>query len=112
ICRLREGVGYATNNVAEYRAVLLGVRYALKKGFRRICVQGDSKLVVNQVQGLWKVKNDNMAMLCKQVKELKDKCTSFEIKHVYRDSNSEADDQANLGVHLKDHEVVAVDENN
>ncbi|RZC79769.1 hypothetical protein C5167_042345 [Papaver somniferum] len=104
LCRLHEGVGIATNNVAEYRAVLLGVKHALQKGFKRISVQGDSNLVVNQ--------NDNLAMFCKQVKELKDKCVSFEIKHVYRDFNSEADAQANLGVHLRDHQVVVVDEKN
>ncbi|THG22671.1 hypothetical protein TEA_011538 [Camellia sinensis var. sinensis] len=45
VCRLREGVGIATNNVAEYRAVILGLRYALKKGFKHVRVQGDSKLV-------------------------------------------------------------------
>ncbi|KAI3997303.1 hypothetical protein MKX01_009147 [Papaver californicum] len=112
LCRLHEGVGIATNNVAEYRAVLLGVKYALEKGFKRISVQGDSKLVVMQVQGAWKCKNDNMAMLCKQVKELKDKFVSFEIKHVYREFNSEADAQANLGIHLRDRQVVVVDEKN
>ncbi|XP_047170244.1 uncharacterized protein LOC124838634 isoform X2 [Vigna umbellata] len=45
ICRLREGVGVATNNAAEYRAVILGMKYALKKGFTGIRIQGDSKLV-------------------------------------------------------------------
>ncbi|KAI3985801.1 hypothetical protein MKX01_026587 [Papaver californicum] len=112
LCRLHEGVGIATNNVAEYQAVLLGVKYALQKGFKQISVQGDSKLVVMQVQGAWKCKNDNMAMLCKQVKELKDKFFSFEIKHVYRDFNSKADAQANLGIHLRDCQVVVVDEKN
>ncbi|OVA11275.1 Ribonuclease H domain [Macleaya cordata] len=83
-CCLREGVGIATNNVAEYRAMLLGLKHALKKGFKRISVQGDSKLVVMQVQGLWKTKNDNMATLCKEAKELKDKFLSFQIRHVAR----------------------------
>ncbi|KAF8407952.1 hypothetical protein HHK36_007092 [Tetracentron sinense] len=50
VCRLREGVGIATNNVAEYRAMLLGLKYALKKGFKQIRVQGDSKLVCMQIQ--------------------------------------------------------------
>ncbi|GMP30377.1 hypothetical protein CsSME_00005072 [Camellia sinensis var. sinensis] len=48
VCRLREGVGIATNNVAEYRAVILGLKYALKKGFKHVRVQGDSKLVCMQ----------------------------------------------------------------
>ncbi|XP_078437405.1 uncharacterized protein LOC144707989 isoform X2 [Wolffia australiana] len=48
IYRLREGLGVATNNVAEYRAMILGLRCALKKGLKVIRIQGDSKLVVNQ----------------------------------------------------------------
>lgn len=49
ICRLREGVGVATCNAAEYRAVILGLRYALQKGFNGIRIKGDSKLVCMQV---------------------------------------------------------------
>ncbi|KAI8541531.1 hypothetical protein RHMOL_Rhmol08G0068600 [Rhododendron molle] len=101
VCRLREGVGIATNNVAEYRALLLGLNYALQKGYKHIRVQGDSKLVVMQVQGLWKLKNQNMADLCKVAKELKDRFLSFEIRHVERDLNSAADVQANLAIYLK-----------
>lgn len=105
VYRFREGVGIATNNVAEYRAVILGLRCALKKGFKHICVQGDSKLVCMQIQGLWKTKNQNMADLCKEAKALKDKFVSFKIEHVLRDFNSEADAQANLAINLKDGEV-------
>jgi len=47
---LREGVGNATNNVAEYRALLLGLRSALDKGFKNVHVLGDSMLVCMQVQ--------------------------------------------------------------
>ncbi|KAK6913151.1 Ribonuclease H domain [Dillenia turbinata] len=50
VCRLREGVGTATNNVAEYRAVILGLKFALKEGFRHIRVRGDSLLVCMQEQ--------------------------------------------------------------
>ncbi|XP_043724778.1 uncharacterized protein LOC122671555 isoform X2 [Telopea speciosissima] len=105
VYRLREGVGIATNNVAEYRAVILGLKSALKKGFKQIRAQGDSKLVCMQVQGLWKTKNQNMSDLCKVVKELKDKFLSFQISHVLRDFNSEADAQANLAINLRDGEV-------
>ncbi|KAH0717483.1 hypothetical protein KY290_014088 [Solanum tuberosum] len=45
---LREGLGFATNNVAEYRGVILGLKYVLEKGFKHIQVQGDSKLVCMQ----------------------------------------------------------------
>ncbi|KAL3499740.1 hypothetical protein ACH5RR_038833, partial [Cinchona calisaya] len=48
-CRLREGLGIATCNVAEYRAIILGLKYALDKGFTSIRVRGDSKLVCMQM---------------------------------------------------------------
>lgn len=49
VFRLREGVGIATCNIAEYQAMILGLKYALKEGFKQICVQGDSQLVCMQV---------------------------------------------------------------
>jgi ribonuclease HI len=49
IAQLREGLGIATCNAAEYHALLLGLRYAAKEGFKYIRVQGDSMLVCNQV---------------------------------------------------------------
>ncbi|XP_037495700.1 uncharacterized protein Mb2253c [Jatropha curcas] len=101
VCRLREGLGTATNNVAEYRAVILGLKHALRKGFKNIRVQGDSNLVCMQIQGLWKIKAQNLADLCKEAKELKDKFTSFQIRHVLREYNSEADKQANLAINLR-----------
>ncbi|XP_041025785.1 uncharacterized protein LOC121266121 [Juglans microcarpa x Juglans regia] len=105
ICRLQEGLGIATNNVAEYRALILGLRYALKRGFTSIRVKGDSKLICMQVQGLWKARNQNMSDLCEEAKILMSKFLSFEINHVLRDLNSDADAQANLAVGLADGQV-------
>ncbi|XP_020082707.1 uncharacterized protein LOC109706335 isoform X1 [Ananas comosus] len=105
ICRVREGLGAVTNNVAEYRALILGMKYALKKGFQKIRVQGDSKLVCNQVQDLWRARHENMAGLCKEAKELKDMFLSFEIRHVKREFNADADAQANLAVDLPTGEI-------
>lgn len=107
VYRLREGVGIATNNVAEYRALILGLKYALQKGYKHIRVQGDSKLVCMQIQGLWKINNQNLAGLCKEAKELKEKFQSFQINHILRNLNSEADAQANMGIYLKDGQVEA-----
>lgn len=105
ICKIHEGLGVRTNNVAEYQALILGLKYALKKGFTKIRIKGDSKLVCMQVQGLWKVRNQNMSDLCEEVKELKDKFISFQISHVLREQNSEADAQANLAVRLSNGQV-------
>lgn len=49
ISKLREGLGVVTNNVAEYKALILGLKYALRKGFQNVVVNGDSKLVCMQV---------------------------------------------------------------
>ncbi|MCL7044589.1 hypothetical protein MKW94_004370, partial [Papaver nudicaule] len=82
--RLREDFGIATNNVTEYRAILLGVKYALKKCIKRSSVRRDSKLICRQVQGLWKTKSENMKILCKKAKELKGQFDSLKIFHVLR----------------------------
>ncbi|XP_073012687.1 uncharacterized protein [Typha latifolia] len=105
ISRIREGLGAVTNNVAEYRALILGLKCALRKGFRQIRVQGDSKLVCNQVEDLWRTRNQNMADLCLEVKALRDMFLSFEINHVKREFNADADAQANIGVELPTGEI-------
>ncbi|KAM7268409.1 hypothetical protein ACFE04_010575 [Oxalis oulophora] len=108
ICKLREGLGTATNNAAEYRAAILGLRYALLKGYTDVRVRGDSKLVCMQIEGLWKVKNENLSNLYKEAKALKDKFRSFKINHVLRNLNSDADGEANLAITLADGEVKEV----
>ncbi|VAI20971.1 uncharacterized protein LOC119297892 [Triticum dicoccoides] len=105
IAHLREGLGIATCNAAEYHALLLGLRYAANKGFKYVRAQGDSKLVCNQVQDLWRVRNDNMADLCKKAKELKGKFLQFQINHALRKFNADADAQANFAVELPVGEV-------
>jgi ribonuclease HI len=84
IAQLREGLGIATNNAAEYRALILGLTYAAKKGFKYIRAQGDSKLVCNQVSDVWRARHDTMADLCKRVKEIKGRFHTFQINHVLR----------------------------
>ncbi|KAH0674422.1 hypothetical protein KY284_025509 [Solanum tuberosum] len=103
--RLREGLGVATSNHAEYRAFILGLKHALREGFTSIRVQGDSKLVCMQIQGLWKVKNQNIALVFEQAKQLKERFLSFRIIHVLRESNSDADQQANLAVELPEGQI-------
>ncbi|CAA0833695.1 RNase H family protein [Striga hermonthica] len=105
ICRLREGLGIATNNFAEYRGFILGLKYALREGFSSVRVRGDSKLVCMQIQGLWRVKNQNISSLYEEARKLKDMFGSFQIIHVLRDLNSEADALANLAVELAEGQV-------
>lgn len=105
IAHLREGLGITTNNAAEYRALILGLKYAAKKGFKHIRAQGDSKLVCNQVQDIWRAKSENMADLCKKAKKLKGKFLTFQLNHVLREFNADADVEANFAVELPVGEV-------
>ncbi|GAA0149962.1 RNA processing factor [Lithospermum erythrorhizon] len=104
-CRLREGLGVATCNFAEYRAMILGLKVALHKGFTSIRVQGDSKLVCMQIGGQWKARKQNMRTLHEEAIKLKDEFLSFQIDHVLRDLNSEADSLANFAVRLADGQI-------
>ncbi|CAH9077978.1 unnamed protein product [Cuscuta epithymum] len=101
-CHLREGLGTADSSTAEYRAIILGLKYALQKGFTHIRVRGDSKTVCMQIQEQVKVKSRRISTLCEQAKQLKARFLSFKIEHVSRKLNTEADKQASLAVTLTD----------
>ncbi|GAV81154.1 RVT_3 domain-containing protein [Cephalotus follicularis] len=76
--------GMATNNLAEYLSLILGLKYALNIGIKHICIKGDLKLVCMQVQGLWKINQEHLAVLCREARDLKDLFMSFQINHVLR----------------------------
>lgn len=85
-----ENLGHGTNNEAEYRSLIKLMEEAKKRGIKKLHVQGDSALVVNQVTGTWKCKDPRMKQLRAQV------CATaqgieYVLEHVLRDKNSEAD---------------------
>jgi ribonuclease HI len=86
-----EAIGRATNNVAEYRALLLGIERAAALGATELELIGDSELVVKQVRGEYKVKDATMRELHAQVKEALKGFESWSIRHVRREHNAEAD---------------------
>ena len=90
-----EYLGEATNNVAEYEALLAALDYALRNRFRRIHVQTDSELLALQLEGVYKVKNPGLKPLHAQAQHLIARLESFSIEHVPRERNSEADRLAN-----------------
>ncbi|CAM6087811.1 unnamed protein product [Calypogeia fissa] len=100
VSEISVGLGKATNNVAEYRGLIAGMRRALDLGIQRIQVQGDSKLVTMQVRGKWKIINPSLAILCREATELLKNFKDFQIRHVDREYNSSADALANKGVSL------------
>jgi ribonuclease HI len=86
-----ERIGRATNNVAEYRALLLGIELAAELGAGELELVGDSELIVRQVEGRYKVKDATMKELHGQVKAALAPFESWSIRHVRRESNADAD---------------------
>lgn len=84
-------IGFATNNQAEYLALIHGIRNAYELGIQNLQIQGDSLLIVNQIKGLWKIKDSKLATLHQQAKEILSKFTSYSIEHIPRYLNTEAD---------------------
>jgi ribonuclease HI len=86
-----EAIGPATNNVAEYRALLLGIERALALGAGEIELVGDSELIVRQVRGEYRVKDAALRDLHAQVREALDGFERWSIRHVRREENERAD---------------------
>jgi ribonuclease HI len=88
-------LGRATNNVAEYQALLHALRWALAQGAGRIEVCSDSELVVRQLEGRYRVKHPDMLRLHREARELLARFAEVHIRHVPRERNRDADRLAN-----------------
>ncbi|PKN52095.1 MAG: ribonuclease H [Deltaproteobacteria bacterium HGW-Deltaproteobacteria-13] len=94
----REYLGHCTNNIAEYRALILGLKGALARGYMNLEVYMDSELLAKQINGSYRVKNENLQILMKEVRKLLASFDSVAVKHVPRLHNSHADRLANLAI--------------
>jgi ribonuclease HI len=86
-----ERIGVATNNVAEYRALLRGIELAAGHRASEVELVGDSELIVRQVKGEYKVKDATMRQLHAEVKRALQPFERWTIRHVRREQNAEAD---------------------
>jgi ribonuclease HI len=94
-----ERIGNATNNVAEYRALLLGIERATELGASDLELVGDSELIVRQVKGEYKVKDVTLRKLHAEVKRaLRPFADRWSIRHVRREHNAEADRLVNAAL--------------
>jgi ribonuclease HI len=93
-----ERIGRATNNVAEYRALLLGIELAAAHGASELELVGDSELIVRQVEGRYKVKDATMKELHAEVKAALRPFQSWSIRHVRREHNADADRLVNAAL--------------
>ena len=93
-------VGNTTNNVAEYNGLILGLEKASELGFQHVEVAMDSELVVKQMKGEYKVKNERLLELFLKARQLASTFASFKIVHVKREYNRAADRLANQAMDL------------
>ena len=86
-----------SNNLAEYSALNIGLTHALSIGIERIHCEGDSQLVVKHLNGVYKVKSENLVDLFRQTRSLLKKFKSCQVSHIRREFNARADELANQG---------------
>jgi len=95
IARISRRIGVTTNNQAEYRAIITALEKAVNLGAKHVTVQSDSELVVQQINGRYKIKNTALRPLYQKVVQLAGSLESVKVSHVPRAQNAEADALAN-----------------
>jgi ribonuclease HI len=95
VAELSEYLGKQTNNYAEYSGLLAVLTYTLKHQFKAIKVYSDSELMVNQINGKYKVNHEVLKELHAKAMRMIDDLEAFEINHVLREKNKDADRLAN-----------------
>lgn len=95
---ISEYLGQATNNVAEYTALIRGLEEGLKIGGDQVEVYADSELLVKQLKGEYRVKNPGLIPLFQKITNLRGNFESFNITHVRREYNKRADMLANQAI--------------
>jgi ribonuclease HI/probable phosphoglycerate mutase len=91
-------LGQCTNNVAEYKALIMGLQSVLELDCGKVEISLDSQLIVRQIQGQYKVKHPALKPLFEEVKELLAQIDSWIVAHVPREQNKRADELANQGI--------------
>jgi len=95
LAELSEYLGIQTNNYAEYRGLIAALEYALAHNHDALRVLADSELIVRQVKGVYKVRNPGLRPLFERAQQLILRLKWFEIEHVRRERNRDADRLAN-----------------
>jgi ribonuclease HI len=103
-------IGRATNNVAEYRALITAMEKAKELGATKIIIRGDSELIIKQMRGEYRVKHPDMKVLHTEAQRLLREFESAKIEHNLRHKNELADKLANLAMDRRT-EVTDVDGN-
>ena len=95
IAELKESLGLATNNVAEYSGLIAALRWAAAHGISKLHIRADSELLVKQMRGEYRVKSPGLQPLYEQARALTRQIGDVTFEHVRREFNKEADRLAN-----------------
>jgi ribonuclease HI len=98
--RLSRRIGTATNNQAEYRAVIAALEKTISLGAHQVALYSDSDLVVKQINGQYRVRKPELKLLHQRVKQLQDMFENFTVNYIPRWQNAEADNLANKALDL------------
>ncbi|MGI9558313.1 MAG: ribonuclease HI family protein [Thermodesulfobacteriota bacterium] len=98
LTKIKKFIGIATNNQAEYLALITAMEAAANMGRKRLHVNTDSLLLANQMNGEWRVKNPAIGVLFKKAKAAEKRFEKFSISHVGRENNTVADGLANEAI--------------
>ena len=95
VASISEKIGITTNNQAEYRALIAGLKKAVSLGAKQVVVNSDSELVVRQIEGIYRVKKEELKPLYEEAIRLCNSLANVKIISVPREQNREADKLAN-----------------
>ncbi|MBI5741379.1 MAG: ribonuclease HI family protein [Nitrospirae bacterium] len=96
--RISEYIGIATNNVAEYSALLKGLETAMSLGIKNIKIFMDSELMARQINGIYRVKNEKLIPLWTRAMKILREFSHYDVSHIPREMNMEADSLARRAV--------------
>ena len=95
VVELKESLGLATNNVAEYNGLLAALRWGVEQGASTLHIRSDSELLVKQMKGVYRVKNPGLQPLYEDARRLARQIGRVTFEHVRREFNKDADRLAN-----------------
>ena len=98
LAELHGALGIATNNIAEYRGLIAALQWAADHDVTALSVKGDSLLIIEQMRGNYKVKNEGLRPLYHQARMLVMQIGNVKFEHVRREQNTEADRLSNVGM--------------
>jgi ribonuclease HI len=98
VASVKKFLGLCTNNVAEYKALILGLEEALNRHYKRVHIFLDSELLVRQINGVYKVKDETLKILMREVRRLLTALDEYTVEHIGRSQNHVADKLANEAI--------------